>query len=924
MTRRIRFTPLFVAGCFLAAGAVSRAETVPFVARPPLSSSLTSGRLAVSADFDRDGDPDVVAASAPGAVQLFRNTSGDGSAWTSSTITTLPFGAVSLVAADLDGDGDVDVLARDGATSTVRWYENAGAVPPWSVHTVSTLPYSATFVAAADLDRDGDLDVVAPESVGQRMRWFENTSGDGLTWALRTMATGVVPLSATVADLDDDGDPDVAAAGGADHLWFENTAGDGSAWTPRTLATAAGEQSFTASDLDRDGDLDLVAPTVTALAWFENVAGDGSAWTRRPIATGAGSLDAVVATDLDADGDPDLLASEPLSDRVHWYENANGDASSWVERTIATGADSAATVLADDLDTDGDLDVVAVLQGSGTLAWYRNETLHPNACFVPRSVATGVAGAQAVVPADVDGDGDLDAISTAFLAGAVLWHENSAGDASAFTTRTVASGFASATVAAAGDVDRDGDVDVAAIGAPVGAGPLAWFDNSAGNGSAWTTRTVSTAFNRATHVELSDVSGDGDLDLLGAGYYSQTLLFENSAGDGSGWTPVTLPSGAQTGLATGDLDGDGDLDVTSTESFFSDGLSWTENVSGTGSVWSERTISTVGGATYAMATADLDGDGDLDVLEPGANFLVGNAIWYENAGGGAGPWTPHHIPGAESSIAAVADFDRDGDVDVTAPVLDNFGASHLRWWENAAGSGLSWTQRAIAPLGGAPRQLATADLDRDGDADILSATAATSSVDWYENRGGQASLAVVDQAPAAANNGDLVPMLRATLTHLGRAGEGPVELASLGLLFEETAGDPLSSAEANALVESLRVYRDANGNGTFEPGTDALVTSVPMLVLTGGVATVVSTDGDANVQVAVGAPRAYFVVAEIAAAASGQVPNQFRVTLLQTGAARSVVEDRTFDLPLRLACPADVSSTVRQVVPVELSGFSIE
>jgi hypothetical protein len=68
----------------------------------------------------------------------------------------------------------------------------------------------------------------------------------------------------------------------------------------------------------------------------------------------------------------------------------------------------------------------------------------------------------------------------------------------------------------------------------------------------------------------------------------------------------------------------------------------------------------------------------------------------------------------------------------------------------------------------------------------------------------------------------------------------------------------------------------------------------------------------------------YFVVAELSATASGQTPNQFRVTLLQTGASASRVEDLGFDIPLRLACPADVSSTIRQVVPVELTGFAIE
>jgi hypothetical protein len=48
------------------------------------------------------------------------------------------------------------------------------------------------------------------------------------------------------------------------------------------------------------------------------------------------------------------------------------------------------------------------------------------------------------------------------------------------------------------------------------------------------------------------------------------------------------------------------------------------------------------------------------------------------------------------------------------------------------------------------------------------------------------------------------------------------------------------------------------------------------------------------------------------------------VTLLQVGPSASVLEDRTFDIPLRLACPADVSSAIKQAVPVELTGFSIE
>jgi hypothetical protein len=248
----------------------------------------------------------------------------------------------------------------------------------------------------------------------------------------------------------------------------------------------------------------------------------------------------------------------------------------------------------------------------------------------------------------------------------------------------------------------------------------------------------------------------------------------------------------------------------------------------------------------------------------------------------------------------------------------------VRWFENSAGNGLAWSPRTVSDAPGIPGGLSVADLDGDGDPDVLSATAITNTLARHENQPGQASIAVVSQAPASAGNSAVVSMLRATVTHLGRAGDGPIELASLGLRFEESPGDPLSSAEANALVESLRVYRDANGNGVFEPATDVLVTSVSTLALTNGTQSVPFTDGDANVQVAIGTPRAYFVVVELTANASTQVPNQLMVTLLETGASASVVEDRTFDIPLRLACPADVSSAIKQAVPVELIGFTIE
>ena len=62
------------------------------------------------------------------------------------------------------------------------------------------------------------------------------------------------------------------------------------------------------------------------------------------------------------------------------------------------------------------------------------------------------------------------------------------------------------------------------------------------------------------------------------------------------------------------------------------------------------------------------------------------------------------------------------------------------------------------------------------------------------------------------------------MTQRGHAGDGDEELARLELLFEEAPGDPLSSAEADALIETLAIYRDT-GSGVFEAGSDTLAGS---------------------------------------------------------------------------------------------------
>ena len=267
-------------------------------------------------------------------------------------------------------------------------------------------------------------------------------------------------------------------------------------------------------------------------------------------------------------------------------------------------------------------------------------------------------------------------------------------------------------------------------------------------------------------------------------------------------------------------------------------------------------------------------------------------------------------------------MDGDGDLDVlSASIYDD----KIAWYENAAGNGTVWTRRIVSNMVDWAAAIATTDLDGDGDTDLLSAGRNAGDVFWHANGRGQFGLGASNAAPPGAINGSQVPMLRVFATHLGRVGDGDLELARFGVRVEEGPGDPYTTAEANAVIEALRVYRDANGNGVFDLGTDVQVAIVDQLALTGGAQAIAFADGDPGVQVAPGPSRTYFVIAELTADASEHAPNNFRLVHLGVGPFAGAAEDRAHDIPLRPACPTDMpSSVVVPITPVELSGFEVE
>ena len=937
-TRRRRrlawvFALIFGAGVGGVSVSPAAAREVPFGSQQVSSTAGDFVRAVFAADVDGDGDLDLLWASiADDQIAWQENLAGDGSSWAPpSTIATTADSPRAVFAADVDGDGDVDALSASVSDDQVAWYENtAGDGSAWTTRTITTAADGARSVFAADVDGDGDLDVLSASTYDDTVAWYENTAGNGTAWTPRTIYTSATGARAVfAADVDGDGDVDALATATADDLthWFENVNGDGSLWTERTIGSNAdGPVSVFAAGIDGDGDLDAVAGSYydDAVTWYENLGG-GTVWASASISTTADGVQAVLAADMDGDGDTDALSASFADDRVAWYENVGGGL--WTTRTITSSADGALAVFAADVDGDGDLDALSASGYDDKVAWYENETIHRGAVFPQRmTISTLGDGPYSVSAADVDGDGDLDALSASLLDDRIAWHENTAGDGSAWTTRTISTAADIAVSVFAVDVDGDGDVD--ALSASYGDDKIAWYENTAGDGTAWTPGTISTTASAAQAVSAADVDGDGDVDVLSASSVDgRVAWYENVGGDGSLWQTRTIATTTDGAFAVfaADIDGDGDADVLSGSSYYDEEIAWHENTAGDGTAWTTHSIATTTDILLSVFPADVDGDGDLDAL---CSFGSNEVAWYENTAGDGSTWTRRSIATSPARSLFAADVDDDGDMDALSVSL---GSSRMDWYENTAGDGSAWSARNITTTAGGARSVFAADVDQDGDLDAVTALSSADRVAWYENRGGQFALPTVSLAQGVVANSQEQVLFQIDLEHRGRAGDSDVELATIELRFEDGASLPLSSAQANALIEKLELFVD-NGSGSFEPGTDTLVEQLSTLTLTNGATSIALVSGNPDAQAAFGATQRYFVVATMTGDADLQTPDSFEAFHL-TEASSTGRDANASTVPLTLEYAADASTgtvdtdissaTCTAPFTLDLEGFTV-
>jgi hypothetical protein len=332
-------------------------------------------------------------------------------------------------------------------------------------------------------------------------------------------------------------------------------------------------------------------------------------------------------------------------------------------------------IAAADLDKDGLPDIVVCDARSNFVSWIRQ---YPSGTFNENVIVDNlIAPAHAEVK-DFDGDGDND-IMVAVLGllfpsndkiGSIVVLENDGS--SHFVKHVIAENIARASDVRAGDLDGDGDMDLAAVEFGYDDGETRWMENL-GN---WQFKShVLQHLSGPINVELVDIDSDGDLDMitLVSQEWEEIYLYVN---DGKGGFKINLLYGStnedfgSSGIFMSDLDQDGDQDILYTNGDAFDyippqgkpwhGIQWLENKSNLNFEF-HRICYFIG--AYNARPVDIDGSGSLDLFAVSAFNLWDKPesqsfIWLENK---EMKFTKHNIANNPTHIITMEPCDFNGD-----------------------------------------------------------------------------------------------------------------------------------------------------------------------------------------------------------------------------------------------------------------------
>ncbi|MEQ9168487.1 MAG: FG-GAP-like repeat-containing protein [Fulvivirga sp.] len=639
-----------------------------------------------------------------------------------------------------------------------------------------------------------------------------------------------------IADLDNDGDLDVIVGRNyGDIRFLENV---GSASNPKFVNRIGVDNPFNGiyvsyyaspalADLDGDGDLDFVLGTnLNDLAFFEN-------------------------TDPTTDHSNPQFA--PQSDPPHPVDNLVNKYGNYMRPSIV------------DIDNDGDVDIFVGQNYEGSAYPIVTFWLNDGTNIFTQQIGTGAnplfdvlepvkGGMSRAYPTfiDIDGDNDQDAIM-GDASGNIRFFRNDGNVTSPdFTTEVTGASNPFNTISTSynaspefADLDNDGDFDMI-----FGSGPyerLRFFENI-GTSSSPVFEEKLGFENPLYGTNLGDfdiapttvdLDGDGFLDIVIGGKYSESLFLFHNNQDGTFDEQVGPSDNPFDGLLnTGDvntdyqridpdfadIDNDGDFDLIAAAR-----LRTNTPYSNNGQILFFRNSGSANNPVFAqeatpisitpdynqlgLTIGDFDNDSDFDVLLGGYDVNAGgsNFLFFNNIGDVSSPNFTEiatNLPPVNSLDVGdnylkpqFVDLDHDGDLDVVSGAHTDYLSGQLVFFRNINGNLIQQPSFANPFDGfdvGDDSHPAFIDIDNDGDLDVL--------VGSYLGR-----ITLVENQ----NEAPTINMASGPLTF--EEGDPPISIDAALDIIDDAPGDGDLIQEARVTIQNYVSGQDVL---TFDPITN--------------------------------------------------------------------------------------------------------